>query len=116
MALDAPLAIERRDGKAPGTRILHLSGPLTLSNLFDFQAELRSGEPPRTAILDLSAVPYMDSSGMGAIINYHVHCERNGARMIVTGVNSRVLELFKLTHVDSVIAMAPSVEAAESRV
>jgi len=113
MALDAPLKIERREGKVPGTRILQLSGPLTLSNLFDFQTELRKGEPPRTAILDLSGVPYMDSSGMGAIINYHVHCERNGARMIIAGVNIRVLELFKLTHVDTVIAMAPTVEIAE---
>jgi anti-anti-sigma factor len=115
MALDAPLAIERREGKDPGTRILHLTGPLTLGNLFDFQAELRSGEPPRIAILDLSGVPYMDSSGMGAIINYHVHCERCGSRMIVAGVSSRVLELFKLTHVDTVIALAPSVEAAEAK-
>jgi anti-sigma B factor antagonist len=113
MALDAPLTIARREGKAPGTVILQLTGPLTLSNLFDFQAELRNGEQPKLAILDLSGVPYMDSSGMGAIINYHVHSERNGARMIVAGVNNRVLELFKLTHVDTVIAMAASVEAVE---
>jgi anti-sigma B factor antagonist len=113
MALDAPLLIERRDGKNPGTRILQLTGPLTLGNLFDFQDELRKGEPPRVAILDLSGVPYMDSSGMGAVINYHVHCERNGGRLIVAGVSSRVLELFKLTHVDTVIAMAANVEAAE---
>lgn len=113
MALDAPLAIARREGKTPGTVILQLTGPLTLSNLFDFQAELRKGEQPRLAILDLSSVPYMDSSGMGAIINYHVQSERNGTRMVVVGVNSRVLELFKLTHVDTVIAMAPSVESAE---
>jgi anti-sigma B factor antagonist len=103
----------RRAGKAPGTVILQLTGPLTLSNLFDFQAELRNGEQPRLAILDLSGVPYMDSSGMGAIINYHVHCERNGARLVVAGVNTRLLELFKLTHVDTVIAMGASVEAVE---
>ena len=115
MALDAPLVIARQEGKDPGTRILRLSGPLTLRNLFDFQAELRSGDPSRVAILDLAEVPYIDSSGMGAIINYHVHCERSGIRLIVAGVSTRVLELFKLTHVDTVIAMAPSVEAAEAQ-
>lgn len=114
MALDSPLQIERRDGRVAGTRIVSLTGPLTLSNLFDFQAELRDGAPPKLAVLDLSGVPYMDSSGMGAIINYHVHCERNGSRLVVAGVNHRVLELFKLTHVDTVIAMAPDAASAEA--
>ena len=39
------------------------SGPLTLDNLFVFQNALRSGEPPKIAILDLSRVPYLDSAG-----------------------------------------------------
>ena len=116
MFVDAPLTIERLEGKAPETRIFRLSGPLTLRNLFEFQAELRAGAPPRLTILELSGVPYMDSAGMGAVINYYVHCEKNGARMIAAGVGSRVLELFKLTRVDTVIPLAASLEEAESRI
>jgi anti-anti-sigma factor len=76
---------------------------------------LRQGLPPLVAILDLSEVPYMDSAGMGAVINYFVHCEKNGITMIVAGVSSRVMELFRLTKVDTVISLAGSVEEAESR-
>ncbi len=112
---DAPLSIDRQAGKVPGTRILGLSGPLTLRNLFIFQEELRQGLEPLAAILDLSAVPYMDSAGMGAIINYYVHCEKNGIRMTVCGVSSRVMELFKLTKVDTVIPLAGTAEEAEDR-
>jgi len=115
MFIDAPLSIERRAGQASGTRILRLVGPLTLRNLFEFQGELRQGLPPLVAILDLSEVPYMDSAGMGSLINYYVHCEKNGITMIVAGVSSRVMELFRLTKVDTVIPLAASVEAAESR-
>jgi anti-anti-sigma factor len=57
----------------------------------------------------------MDSSGMGAIINYFVRCQNNGAKLIVTGVSSRVLELFKLTRVDALIDQAATVEEAEAK-
>ena len=115
MALDAPLTIDRKEGKNSGTTIIQLTGPITLINLFDLQAQLRIGEQPKLSILDLSGVPYMDSSGMGAIINYFVRCQNNGAKLIVTGVSSRVLELFKLTRVDALIDQAATVEEAEAK-
>jgi len=57
----------------------------------------------------------MDSAGMGAVINHYVHCQNRGARLVVSGVSSRVMELFKLTKVDTVIPLAETVEEAEGR-
>jgi anti-anti-sigma factor len=113
MALDDPLVIERLEGKAPGTLILRFTGPVTLRNLFGMQEQLRGGALPAVTILDLSGVPYMDSAGMGAVINHHVHCQNRGSKMIAAGVNSRVMELFKMTKVHTVIALAATVEEAE---
>jgi len=113
MFIDAPLSVERQAGRVLGTRILHFIGPLTLRNIFTFQQELRQGLEPFVVILDLSKVPYMDSAGMGALINYYVHCEKIGIRMTVCGVSSRVMELFKLTKVEAVILLAATVEEAE---
>ena len=114
MALDAPLTIERIEGKTPGTLIYRLIGPLTLRNLFDLQSQLRSADPPPVTIIDLTEVPYMDSTGMGMIVNHHVRCKSKGTKLIVSGVNSRVFELFKLTKVDTVIPMTSTVEEAEA--
>jgi len=114
MNIELPLIIERKPGKASGTEIFLLSGPLTMPNIFEFQSELRKGELPRVSILDLSGVPYMDSAGMGAVINYYTHCERQGARLVVAGVSKRVGELFKVTRVDTVIPMSVSVAAADA--
>lgn len=66
-------------------------------------------------IFDLAGVPYMDSAGMGVIINYYVSTARRGHKVIIAGTSDRVMELFKLTHVDTVISLAASVEEAEAR-
>jgi anti-sigma B factor antagonist len=114
MANDDPLSFERKQGNSQDVEILQLTGPVTLRNLFGLQAELRGGAVAALTILDLSAVPYMDSAGMGTVINHYVHCQKKGCKLVVTGVSNRVLELFKLTKVDTVIPLAASIEAAEA--
>lgn len=107
-----PLTLESVAGQAPGSRILRLTGPLTMNGLFEFQNTLRA-DPPAALILDLTGVPYMDSAGMGAIINYFVSCQRHGRKMVVAGVNGRVMELFKMTKVDALLILKPTVAEAE---
>ena len=55
-----------------------------------------------------------DSAGMGAVIGYYTHCERQGARMVVAGVGKRVSALFKVTRVDTVIPMSASAAEADA--
>lgn len=109
-----PFALESVPGSDPNTRVLRLTGPLVLQNIFELQAELNKEHPAMT-ILDLAGVPYMDSAGMGVIINYYVSTTKRGNKVIAAGASNRVLELFKLTRVDTVIPLAGTVEEAESR-
>ncbi|MBS1805727.1 MAG: STAS domain-containing protein [Acidobacteria bacterium] len=113
MLNDGPLTIDRADGKNAGTRIFRLNGPLTLRNLFELQSELRTAALPPLTVIDLSQVPYMDSAGMGLVMNHYVRCQTNGTKLVVSGANSRVMDLFKVTKVDTVLPLAPSIEAAE---
>jgi anti-sigma B factor antagonist len=77
---------------------------------------MRRGDAPKVAILDLSRVPYMDSAGMGSVINFFTHCQKNSVRLLIAGVSPRVSELFKMTGVDTLIPMTTSVDEAEARV
>jgi anti-sigma B factor antagonist len=106
------LKINASQGKSPDTRILTFEGPIVLSSLFAFQAELRKANPPLT-ILDLSGVPYMDSSGMGAIINYYVSAQKNGRKMVLAGVNERIYALLELTNTTKLLTVVPTVADAE---
>ncbi len=114
MQKDDPLQVDVRDGSAAGTRIYQITGPITLPNLFTFQDSVRRGDPPQLAILDLTQVPYMDSAGMGSVINYFTHCQRRGIKLVIAGVSPRVSELFTMTGVNSLIPMKDSIEAAEA--
>ena len=115
MLQDGPLTIARREGSTAETLIFALAGPLTLRNMFDFQNDLRSSATPRLTIFDLSGVPYMDSAGMGLVMNHYVHCQSRGSKLFVVGASGRLLDLFKVTKVDSVLPLAASVEEAEAK-
>jgi anti-anti-sigma factor len=115
MLTDGPLTLDRRDGKSSDTKIFTLTGPLTLRNLFELQTELRGAQPAPLTIIDITAVPYMDSAGMGLIMNHYVRCQTKGTRLVVVGANSRVMDLFKVTKVEAILPLASSIEEAETR-
>jgi anti-anti-sigma factor len=119
-----PFTIERKEGKAAGTVIFRFHGPFTARDMFGTLAPIALNEllsfqstpdeaPPSLSILDLSDVPYMDSTGLGRIVGHFVHCRGKGVRMIAAGASPRVLELLKMTKVDSVIPIAATVEEAD---
>lgn len=107
-----PCELEVISGKSEGTRILRVCGPLTLHTFFPLQEELRREHTAYT-VFDLSRVPYMDSAGMGVIINAYVSAKRRGNRVAAVGLNYRVVELFKLTHADTLVSIFETVEQAE---
>lgn len=100
-------------GHQESTRIYRLTGPLVLNTMFELQDDLKKEQHALT-IFDISGVPYMDSAGLGVLMNSHVSASRRGAKVVVAGASPRILDLFKITRVDSVLAMTPTVEEAEA--
>jgi anti-sigma B factor antagonist len=99
-------------GRHDGVRILRITGALTLKTLFDFQQQLRA-EPSAATIIDLSGVPYLDSAALGALLGFHVSCERGGRPYALAGATERLENIFHVTHVDNILRCSPSVEDAE---
>jgi len=115
MNRDEQISIERKTGKSPDVAIITVTGPITVRTLFDFQSALKAEASPAVTILDLTGVPYLDSGGMGSVINHFVHCQKNHVKLFVVGVNNRALELFRLTKVDTLIPMLATLEEAEAK-
>jgi anti-sigma B factor antagonist len=66
-------------------------------------------------ILDLSKVPYMDSAGLGSILNAHVSCSNSGRRLALAAVPDRVLTLLRVSRVDQVLAIFPTLQEAQEK-
>jgi anti-sigma B factor antagonist len=112
---DQPLLVESIVGSREGLRILRLNGPLTLSNLFEFQALLRAEKTPAT-IVDLTNVPYVDSAGIGALLGAHVSRQKEGRSLALVGVSQRVQNALEITRVFQFFSVYPSVAEAESAI
>lgn len=110
---DRELIFSSSDGAKDGVLILALDGPLLLGNLFDFQSALRQLKA-QCLILDLSNVPYMDSAGLGVLMNGYVSAQSNRREFLVVGVNERVQALLEMTKVHQILKLYPSLEAAEA--
>ena len=108
-----PLTFDVVPGNTADTRIFRLHGPITLSNLFDFQKILMAGTEKLT-IIDFTESEYMDSAGLGALLNYYVSGKRKGRLLRLVAVNYRVGELLKLTSAHKLIDTYDTVAAAEA--
>lgn len=105
-----PLRIEERSGTQPGQRVLVLTGPLILATACDFQATVR-GDQSRCLIVDFTAVPYVDSAGIGAGASVtRQNCDRS---LALVGVSERVRKALKITCVEQFFRFFDSVGAAE---
>jgi anti-sigma B factor antagonist len=109
---DQPLLIEETAGSRDGIRIFRLSGPLTLSNLFDFQSKLRADQS-RALILDFTAVPLADSAGIGALVGAYVTRQRDGRSLGLVGVNQRIHHALEVTRVENFFRFFQTVVDAE---
>lgn len=101
-----PLQIERVD-----RGVLSFHGPLTMENVSPFMNAVRREDAP-TMILDLSGVPYLDSSGLGSLVSACTSCTKSGRRFALTGVNHRVRRVFEITKVEQVFLMFPTLSDA----
>ncbi len=91
--------------------ILRLRGPLTTDNLPPFQNAVRR-EDSAVLFLDLSEVPYMDSAGLGSLVSAYVSLNKVGRRVVLTGVNARIVKLLEITRVEQLFLMFPDVHTA----
>jgi len=109
---DQPLRIEDIPGTPEGVRILRLSGPLTLPNVFGFQSKVRA-DNSRSLILDFTDVPFADSAGIGALVGAYVSRQRDGRSLGLVGVNQRIHQALEVTRVDNLFRFFGTVAEAE---
>jgi anti-sigma B factor antagonist len=98
-----------------GTAVVAVSGRLVLGREVERMETLVKGllaQGARKFIFDLASLDYADSAGIGTFIACLGEIKKGGGEMRLAAVNARVGRLLRLTGVDHLLSMYPSVTEA----
>ncbi len=101
----APLTIDV--DQREGMLVIRPSGEIDLASSPSLRAVLQSnlatGSGP--VVIDLEAVPYMDSSGVATLVEALQTCRRAQRDLTLTRLTERVASIFKISKLDAVFTV-----------
>ena len=85
-----------------GANVVAVEGDVDMSTAPDLRQILQRvvSNRPDAVIVDLSGVPYIDSSGLATLVECYQGTQRGGGRMGLSGLSQSVFEVFRMTHLD----------------
>ena len=101
--------------KADGVTIVELAGALLVGEADRIcrdtvRQQLDAGE--RRLAVDLEGVPYMDSSGIGALVRVYNAVQQAGARCRFYGATPKVRQLLRMVRLDTVLELVEDERSA----
>jgi len=99
----------------PTSSVFAPTGAIDLHVSPELRASLRAiidDEKPKRLIVDLSQVPYIDSSGIAVLIGAMQSLEHEGGVFLIAGVREAVKMIFESAKLDQYFHLFPDVESA----
>jgi anti-anti-sigma factor len=69
------------------------------------------GDLAQPLVIDLSRIDFIDSSGLGALVQLAKQCNEAGAQFLVVG-NARVVQTVKLVRLEQFLHLQPDLDTA----
>jgi anti-sigma B factor antagonist len=100
------------------THVISVSGEIHVSTAPEFSRRLNDAIAGGkiAVVLDLTAVEFIDSTGLSVLLNGLRRVTRAGGRMVLVCTNPTVLRLFEITRLDSTFDICATREAALAQV
>jgi anti-sigma B factor antagonist len=96
-----------------GYVLVVVEGDVDVSNALDLRESLGSAITDKgTVLVDLSGVPFVDSSGIGILVAAHRLATQHGGRMLVVAPTADVRQVLAMTRTDRLLRIRDSVELA----
>lgn len=94
--------------------IVSVAGDIDLHRSAEFQQALLDllDRKPERIVVDLTDVPYMDSSGVASLVKLLSRTRRGGVGLCLVGLSDRVRSLFEITRLDDVFDIFPTQKEA----
>jgi anti-sigma B factor antagonist len=111
-----PVQFAIRTGKLPdGTPVVAIAGEIDLFTAPEFKQAVSAGLQGggHSVVVDLSETTFIDSSSLGVLIGAHRRAQARGGSLVVVCDNDAIVKTFRITGLDGVFTLLPSLDAAE---
>lgn len=94
--------------------LMNISGEVDMRSSPDLRTAITQEweKPAPRMIIDLSGVSYVDSSGVGTLVEAKRHVERTDGRLILVNLQPRVRSVFEISHLVQFFTICQSVDEA----
>ena len=92
--------------------IVKLNEDKLLSNLapqLKSEMVILNNEGFKNIVLDLADVQYVDSSGLSALLVGNRLCKEASGTFVLTGLNAHILKLIKISQLEPILNIVPSI-------
>jgi len=96
------------------THVISVTGEVDLFTAPEFKQRVMApiAAGVEHVIVDLTEASFIDSSSLGALIGAHRRLKSRGSRLVVACDVEAIVKTFRITGLDGVFELVPSVEAA----
>ena len=96
------------------THVVSVCGEIDLFTAPEFKQRMSApiDEGRSNLVVDLSKTTFIDSSSLGVLIGAHRRLKLRGGELLVVCSNDAIAKTFKITGLDGVFTIAPTIEAA----
>lgn len=95
-----------------GWRVIAVAGELDIDTVPVLSGRLDSDVTGAHAVLDLSQLLFMDSTGLALVLEWHRKLAEGGGQLRIAATQAPVRRLFDLADVTSVLSLHDSVDLA----
>jgi len=111
MAIEFGIADHRVDAS---THVVSVKGEVDLFTAPEFKQRVMApiGAGVDHVVVDLMETTFIDSSSLGVLIGANRRLKSQGGRLVVACDNESIVKTFRITGLDSVFTLVPTVEEA----
>lgn len=102
----------------PDILVLRISGKISAKELVPFSEAMEEAfrENLFRIIMDLSELEFINSMGIGKLVVAHKKCTEAGGKLVLCGINSKLMKLFSILCLDGIFPMAVDLMEAEKKI
>jgi anti-sigma B factor antagonist len=104
------LDIARLPG-SDGNVVVKLTGKLSMETVGGFLRELRTVEAEKL-VLDMSDLGFVDSSGVGALVQLFVHCRGKSQKFALARMTPQAVAVMQVAGLNKLLPQFPTLEEA----